>query len=72
MRNLELSESFSASRSVGETERNLYDVNTIMSLPKGCAVCIGTDLPQLAIATALPVQKVEFTLNPQNWQLVKV
>ena len=72
VRNLELSESFSASRSVGETERNLYDVNTIMSLPKGCAVCLGTDLPQLAIATALPVQKVEITLNPQNWQLVKV
>ena len=35
VRNLELSESLSASRSVGETERNLYDVNTIMSLPKG-------------------------------------
>ena len=64
MRNLELSESFSASRSVGETERNLYDVNTIMSLPKGCAVCLGTDLPQLAIATALPVQKVEIYPEP--------
>ena len=59
VRNLELSESLSASRSVGETERNLYDVNTIMSLPKGCAVCIGTGLPKLAMATALPVQKVE-------------
>ena len=64
VRNLELSESFSASRSVGETERNLYDVNTIMSLPKGCAVCLGTDLPQLAIATALPVQKVEIYPKP--------
>ncbi len=64
VRNLELSESLSASRSVGETERNLYDVNTIMSLPKRCAVCIGTDLPQLAIATALPVQKVELYPEP--------
>ena len=64
VRNLELSESLSASRSVGETERNLYDVNTIMSLPKGCAVCLGTDLPQLAIATALPVQKVEIYPEP--------
>ena len=59
MRNLELSESLSASQSVGETERNLYDVNTIMSLPKGCAVCIGTGLPKLAMATALPVEKVD-------------
>ena len=64
VRNLELSESLSASRSVGETERNLYDVNTIMSLPKGCAVCIGTDLPKLAMATALPVQKVEIYPEP--------
>ena len=64
MRNLELSESLSASRSVGETERNLYDVNTIMSLPKGCAVCIGSSLPKLAMATALPVQKVELYPQP--------
>ena len=64
VRNLELSESLSASRSVGETERNLYDVNTIMNLPKGCAVCIGTDLPKLAMATALPVQKVEIYPEP--------
>ena len=67
MRNLELSESLSASRSVGETERNLYDVNTIMSLPKGCAVCLGTDLPQLAMATALPVQKVK--IYPESAKL---
>ena len=64
MRNLELSESLSASQSVGETERNLYDVNTIMSLPKGCAVCIGSSLPKLAMATALPVQKVELYPQP--------
>ena len=64
VRNLELSESLSASRSVGETERNLYDANTIMSLPKGCAVCIGTDLPKLAMVTALPVQKVELYPKP--------
>ena len=64
VRNLELSESLSASRSVGETERNLYDANTIMSLPKGCAVCIGTGLPKLAMATALPVQKVELYPEP--------
>ena len=64
MRNLELSESLSASRSVGETERNLYDVNTIMSLPKGCAVCIRSSLPKLAMATALPVQKVELYPQP--------
>ena len=67
VRNLELSESLSESRSVGETERNLYDVNTIMSLPKGCAVCIGTNLPMLAMVTALPVQKVE--LNPKPAKL---
>ena len=67
VRNLELSESLSASRSVGETERNLYDVNTIMSLPKGCAVCLGTDLPQLAMATALPVQKLK--IYPESAKL---
>lgn len=59
VRNLELSESLSETRTVGETERNLYDVNTVISLPKGCAVCIGAGIPKLARATAIRVDKVD-------------
>ena len=56
-RNIELSESLSSSRSVGETTRNLIDVNTVLSLPKACAVCIGAGLPKLAFAEAMRVAK---------------
>ncbi len=56
-RNIELSESLSSSRSVGETTRNLIDVNTVLSLPKACAVCIGAGLPKLAFAKAMRVVK---------------
>ena len=58
IRNPELSESLSATRRIGETERNLYDVNTVMSLPKGCAVCIGAGIPQIAAVSAIRVDKV--------------
>ena len=64
VRNPELSESLSDVRSVGETERNLYDVNTVMSLPKGCAVCIGAGIPKLARATAIRVDKVDHRPTP--------
>lgn len=56
-RNIELSESLSSTRSVGETTRNLIDVNTVLSLPKACAVCIGAGLPKLAFAEAIRVVK---------------
>ena len=58
IRNPELSESLSATRSIRETERNLYDVNTVMSLPNGCAVCIGAGIPQIATTSAIRVDKV--------------
>ena len=59
VRNLELSESLSSTRSVGETTRNLIDVNSVLTLPKGCAVCIGAGVPKLALAEAVRVQKIE-------------
>ena len=59
VRNLELSESLSSTRSVGETTRNLIDVNSVLTLPKGCAVCIGAGVPKLALAEAIRVQKIE-------------
>ena len=58
-RNPELAESLSQSRSVGEAERNQFDVNTIQSLSNGCAVCIGSGIPQIAMASAIPVTKTE-------------
>ena len=64
IRNPELAESLSATRSIGETERNLYDVNTVMSLPKGCAVCIGAGIPQIAAVSAIRVDKVEIQPIP--------
>ena len=57
-RNIELSESLSSTRSVGETTRNLIDANTVQSMPKGCAVCIGTGIPKLAMAKAISVDKI--------------
>ena len=59
VRNLELSEFLSSTRSVGETTRNLIDVNSVLTLPKGCAVCIGAGVPTLALAEAIRVQKIE-------------
>ncbi len=62
-RNLELSESLSASRTVGETTRNLIDVNAVMTLPKSCAVCIGAGFPRLAFAEAIRVEKIAPTIE---------
>ncbi len=59
VRNIELSESLSATRMVGETTRNLVDMNTVMSMPEGCAVCIGTGIPRLALTEPIRVQKIE-------------
>ena len=64
VRNLELSESHLDTRSVREVERNLYDINTVMSLPKGCAVCIGSGIAKLAKATAIKVDKIDVQPNP--------
>ncbi len=57
-RNLELSESLSPSRSVGESKRNLIDVNTVQTMPKGYAVCIGAGIPQLAFTKPMQVKKI--------------
>ena len=58
MRNIELSESLAANRTVGEGTRNLFDVNTVQTMPKGCAVCIGAGLPKLARVDAIKVEKI--------------
>ena len=63
VRNLELAESASESRMIGETERNLYDTNTVMSLPRGSAVCIGVGLPTLARVCAIEVERVRLQPN---------
>ncbi len=59
VRNIELSESLSDNRTVSETTRNLVDVNTVQTLPKGCAVCIGAGIPTLAFIKAVQVDKFE-------------
>ncbi len=64
VRNIELAESASESRMIGETERNLYDTNTVMSLPRGSAVCIGTGLPTLARVCAIEVERVHLKPDP--------
>lgn len=57
-RNIELAESLSSSQSVGETARNLIDTNTVQTMPKGCAVCIGAGIPRLALTKAMSVDKI--------------
>ncbi|MDE0308503.1 MAG: TraM recognition domain-containing protein [Acidiferrobacterales bacterium] len=63
-RNPELAESLSEVRRIGEVERNLYDVNTVMSMPKGCAVCIGAGIATLARAKAIRVDRMDFRPTP--------
>lgn len=63
IRNIELSESLSATRSVGETTRNLVDLNTVLTMPKGCAVCVGAGIPRLAMAGPIRVQKIEPSIS---------
>ena len=62
--NLELSESLSKSRTVGETQRNMYDLNTVMSLPSGCAICVGVGLPKLASISKIQVSKRNMHVSP--------
>ncbi len=63
-RNIELSESLSPSRSIGESTRNLIDVNTVQAMPKGCAVCIGAGLSKLAFTEAIKAKKVTPRIVP--------
>ena len=57
VRNPELSETILDSRSISETPRNLIDTNTILSLPRQFAVCIGAGTPRLARIRAIKVRK---------------
>ena len=58
-RNMELSEISSESRTVSERQRNLVDVNSVLSLPKGAAVCVGVGLPKVVRTNFIKVQKLQ-------------
>ena len=62
--NIELSESLSTSRTIGESQRNLFDLNTTMSLPEGCAICIGVGIPKIARVSPLNVSKRPIKIEP--------
>ena len=61
--NIELSESLSTARTISEAERNYFDLNTILSLPAGCAVCIGLGVPQLATVSPIEVEKKDMQVT---------
>ena len=63
VRNPELSETILDSRSISESQRNLFDTNTILSLPKQFAVCIGAGTPKMARIRAIKVKKSKMSIN---------
>ncbi len=56
--NPELVEIQNSERILSESQRNLIDVNMVMKMPDGCAVCIGTGTPTFAATSAIKVDKV--------------
>ena len=63
MRNPELAETFSDSRTIGEAPRNLIDTNMVLSLPKQYAVCIGAGTPRLGRVSPLKVTKMKISVH---------